>query len=119
MSQVKKTCQTGGTAHLADFLPRSPTRWRLPAPRGLVDPTDVSGGEGSREATPRTNQPSRYSFSAFSIVVQLLSEQAVRLKNGDTLISDQFNHQVIEVTQAGNILWSYGQIGVSGSAGGC
>jgi len=44
--------------------------------------------------------------------------QAVRLKNGDTLISDQFNHQVIEVTQAGDILWSYGQIGVPGNAAG-
>jgi hypothetical protein len=32
----------------------------------------------------------------------------VRLKNGDTLISDQFNNRVIRVSSAGVIVMSYG-----------
>ena len=35
--------------------------------------------------------------------------RAVRLANGDTLVSDQFNNQVIEVDQAKNIVFTYGQ----------
>jgi hypothetical protein len=34
----------------------------------------------------------------------------VRLANGDTLISDQFNHQVIRVNASGAIVASYGTI---------
>ena len=43
--------------------------------------------------------------------------RAVRLVNGDTLISDQFNNQVIEVdgTSAHNIVYSYGTLGVAGA----
>jgi hypothetical protein len=44
--------------------------------------------------------------------------RAVRLANGNTLISDQFNHQVIEVNPAGMIVYSYGQLGVAGSDAG-
>jgi hypothetical protein len=39
-----------------------------------------------------------------------LPTRAVRLADGSTLISDQFNDQVIKVTQAGMILASYGVI---------
>jgi len=48
-------------------------------------------------------------------VAQPLPTRAVRLKNGNTLISDQFNHQVIEVDPSGNIVFSQGQIGVAGN----
>ena len=34
-----------------------------------------------------------------------LPTRAVRLRNGDTLISDQFNNQVILVTHAKKIVW--------------
>jgi hypothetical protein len=44
-----------------------------------------------------------------------LPTRAVRLKNGNTLISDQFNHQVIEIDPSQNIVWSQGMIGVSGT----
>ena len=44
-----------------------------------------------------------------------LPTRAVRLDNGDTLISDQFNHQVIEVDHAGNIVWSDGKINLQGA----
>jgi hypothetical protein len=37
-----------------------------------------------------------------------LPTRAVRLKNGDTLISDQFNNRVIRVSMAGAIVASYG-----------
>jgi hypothetical protein len=40
---------------------------------------------------------------------------AVRLKNGDILITDQGNQRVIEVTPAMKIVWQYGKTGVSGS----
>jgi len=39
----------------------------------------------------------------------------VCLKNGDTLISDQFADQVIQVDTSGNIAFSQGQIGVAGN----
>lgn len=39
-----------------------------------------------------------------------LPTRAVRLRNGNTLISDQFNDQVIEVTAGGAIVASYGAI---------
>ena len=44
--------------------------------------------------------------------------QAVRLRNGDTLIADQFNDRVIQVTSAKNIRWSYGALNVPGKAAG-
>lgn len=37
-----------------------------------------------------------------------LPTRAVRLRNGDTLISDQFNNRVIRIDQAGDIVASYG-----------
>jgi hypothetical protein len=40
---------------------------------------------------------------------------AVRLYNGNTLISDQINEQVIEIDPNGNIVFSQGQIAVAGT----
>ncbi len=45
-----------------------------------------------------------------------LPTRAVRLRNGDTLISDQFNNRVIRVSPAGQILASYG-LPLAGAAG--
>jgi len=39
-------------------------------------------------------------------VAQPLPTRAVRLKNGNALISDQFNHRAIEVDPSGNIVFS-------------
>ena len=39
-----------------------------------------------------------------------LPTRALRLKNGDTLISDQYNHRVIEVNPAKQIVRSFGKI---------
>ena len=39
----------------------------------------------------------------------------MRLKNGNTLISDQNNMQVIEVNRDQNIVWSQGKIAVAGN----
>jgi hypothetical protein len=46
--------------------------------------------------------------------------RAVRLANGNTLISDQFNHQVFEIDHAtpAHVLFSYGQLNVAGNAAG-
>jgi hypothetical protein len=44
--------------------------------------------------------------------------RAVRLASGNTLISDQLNHQVIEIDPVGNVVFSYGQLNVAGSAPG-
>jgi hypothetical protein len=43
-----------------------------------------------------------------------LPTRAVRLENGDTLISDQYNHRVIEVTPAKKIVATYGKLGALG-----
>lgn len=37
------------------------------------------------------------------------------LKNGNVLISDQYNMQVIEIDKNQNIVWSQGTIAVSGT----
>ena len=39
-----------------------------------------------------------------------LPTRAVRLRNGDTLISDQYNHWVIEVNDDGEIVRTFGKI---------
>jgi hypothetical protein len=44
-----------------------------------------------------------------------LPTRAVRLRNGNTLISDQFNMQVIEIDPSQNIVFTQGQIGVAGN----
>jgi hypothetical protein len=44
--------------------------------------------------------------------------RAVRLASGNTLISDQFNDQVIEVNPAGQVVSSYGTLNVAGAASG-
>ena len=43
-----------------------------------------------------------------------LPTRAVRLENGNTLISDQYDHRVIEVNPAKKIVLSYGKLGVLG-----
>jgi hypothetical protein len=48
-------------------------------------------------------------------VAMPLPTRAVRLKTGNTLISDQFNDQVIEIDPNKNIVFSQGQIAVSGN----
>jgi len=47
-----------------------------------------------------------------------LPTRAVRLANGDTLISDQLNNQVIQVNQTGQIVFQYGQLNTAGNAAG-
>ena len=37
------------------------------------------------------------------------------LENGDTLISDQFNHQVIEIDSQSNVVFTQGVMGMAGS----
>jgi hypothetical protein len=41
--------------------------------------------------------------------------RALRLRKGNTLISDQFNHQIIEIDMNGNIVFTFGTIGVAGN----
>jgi hypothetical protein len=41
--------------------------------------------------------------------------RALRLASGNTLISDQFNNQVIEVNPAGQVVWMYGTLNVAGN----
>jgi hypothetical protein len=43
-----------------------------------------------------------------------LPTRAVRLKNGHTLISDQYNHRVIEVNHGKNIVRTFGKLGAIG-----
>lgn len=43
-----------------------------------------------------------------------LPTRAIRLRNGNTIISDQFNQRVIIVKQNGDIVASYGNINVVG-----
>jgi hypothetical protein len=44
-----------------------------------------------------------------------LPTRAVRLRNGNTLISDQFNNRVIEVNHKKEIVFTQGKLGVAGN----
>jgi hypothetical protein len=44
-----------------------------------------------------------------------LPTRGIRLQNGDTLISDQFNDRVIEVTKARKIVFDQGQLNAPGN----
>lgn len=44
-----------------------------------------------------------------------LPTRAVRLREGDTLISDQFNDRVLEVTPAGQVVFQQGAINMPGN----
>ena len=48
-------------------------------------------------------------------VAQPNPTRAVRLRNGHTLISDQNNHQVIEIDGSGKIVFSQGSVGAAGN----
>ena len=49
-----------------------------------------------------------------TIASELLPTRAVRLANGNTLISDQFNQRVIEVTPAKDIVFTQGLLNTPG-----
>ena len=40
---------------------------------------------------------------------------AVELKSGSVLITDQYNHRVIEVDRSRQVIWQYGTSGATGS----
>jgi hypothetical protein len=44
-----------------------------------------------------------------------LPTRALRLRNGDTLISDQFNDRVIEINGAGTIVFQQGALNAPGN----
>jgi hypothetical protein len=44
-----------------------------------------------------------------------LPTRAVRLRNGNTLISDQFNNRVIEINKGGRIVFQQGVLNVTGA----
>jgi hypothetical protein len=44
-----------------------------------------------------------------------LPTRGIRLANGNTLISDQFNNRVIEVTPGGQIVFQQGKLNVGGN----
>jgi hypothetical protein len=45
-----------------------------------------------------------------------LPTRAIRLRNGNTLISDQFNNRVIEVTHGKQIVFVQGKLNVAGNS---
>jgi hypothetical protein len=59
--------------------------------------------------------PPNYTNNRPGSVSNPLPTRAVRLRNGNTLISDQFNMQVIEIDPKQNIVFTQGAIGVVGT----
>jgi sugar lactone lactonase YvrE len=87
-------------------------------PNGNVLLVDM-GGNRILEIDATTSQPV-WTFGGDSTREKQLRgpRAAGRLSNGNTLIVDTGNHRVIEVTAAGDIAWSYGEIGHAGCAHG-
>ena len=79
-------------------------------PRSTVRPSPAA----SETATPSSPTPTTTGAVEGSID-QPLPTRAVRLANGHTLISDQFNDQVIEVNHEGQIVFSQGHIQADGA----
>ena len=64
----------------------------------------MTGQEGGVGPTSPTLEPTETSRAG------PLPTRAVRLRNGDTLISDQYNDQVIEVNHEKEIVRTFGEI---------
>jgi hypothetical protein len=73
----------------------------------ILEITDVSSNVFSNVFTYVTADRS-------GSVEQPHPNRAVRLKKGNTLISDQFNQQVIEINATGAVVFIHGTIGVAG-----
>ncbi|MBM3270441.1 MAG: PQQ-binding-like beta-propeller repeat protein [Candidatus Sericytochromatia bacterium] len=77
------------------------------------------GGNKVLEVDPKTGQPV-WTFGGDADRARQLRapRAATRLSNGNTLVVDTGNHRVVEVTAAGEIAWSYGELGRAGCAHG-
>jgi hypothetical protein len=89
---------------------------RVPEVDPLTNEIVWSFGDGSSTArTTSVVAPKYVTNTRPGSVANPQPTRAVRLMDGNALISDQFNDQVIKVDGSGNIVFSQGQIGVAGT----
>jgi hypothetical protein len=80
-----------------------------------LDPQGVYGGRHARRRGLRQSGPNGEHADGKQPPVPTPA-RAVRLKNGNTLISDQFNDRVMEITPQKEIVRQQGQLNVPGAA---
>jgi len=95
---------------------------RLPNGHYLITdaagPSDNCAPSGVIEVDREGTVVWRYRTRGTTATFSSQPTRAVRLCNGNTLISDQFNHQVIEINRDRNIVWEYGHYQQSGAGAG-
>jgi len=98
--QIVKTYTAGGTLGACAFASRLDNGHTLLTDTGHALAVEVDANDNVVWQFATGTDPKS--------VAAPLPTRAVRLHNGDTLISDQFNNRVIRVSPAGQIVTSYG-----------
>jgi len=95
---------------------------RLPNGHYLITdaagPSDNCAPSGVIEVNRQGDVVWRYETRGTTATFSSQPTRAVRLCNGNTLISDQFNHQVIEINRDRQIVWEYGHYQQEGTGAG-
>ncbi len=98
--QIVQTFTVGGTLGAVAFASRLDNGHTLLTDAGNARAVEVDANDNPVwQYLLNTNPPS---------VPNPLPTRAVRLRDGDTLISDQFNNQVIRVSPKGQLVFTYG-----------
>jgi hypothetical protein len=105
--EIVKTFTAGGTVNILAFASRLANGDTLLTDAGNARIVEVNAADHIVWQYFTTNNPPNSPAGAMS-VASPQPTRAVRLANGDTLISDQLNNRVIRVNHAGKIVADYG-----------
>jgi len=105
--EVVKTFSAGGTINILAFASRRPNGDTLITDAGNARIVEVNAEDHVVWQYFTTNAPSMSVAGSMSIAAPQPT-RAIRLADGDTLISDQLNNRVIRINHAGEILADYG-----------
>ena len=105
--QIVNTFSAGGTVNTLAFACRLPNGDTLLTDAGNARIVEVNAADQVVWQYFTTNTASSDGAGAMSVAAPQPT-RAVRLANGDTLISDQLNNRVIRIDAAGKILADYG-----------
>ena len=106
--EIVNTFSAGGTVNILAFASRLPNGDTLLTDAGNARIVEVDANDDVVWQYFTTNTAASDGAGAMSVAAPQPT-RAVRLANGDTLISDQLNNRVIRIDSSGNILADYGK----------
>jgi hypothetical protein len=106
--EIVKTFTAGGTVNTLAFASRLPNGDTLITDSANARIVEVNANDNVVWQYFTTNAAPNSPAGSMSIAAPMPT-RAIRLANGDTLISDQLNNRVIRINHAGKILASYGR----------